>query len=105
MIAALLLILIFVSGLLGSVWLSLSQPRNLRRVVDGNGAPTPPVYFRPLGWTLLAVSFGLCVLRDGGGFAFLLLPLVFTLSACLVAWMLAFYPSALRFLVSSSTSS
>ena len=96
MTGIMLLIAAVAMALAGCAYLALSQGRHADAVL-GRGADWPmKKAARPLGWCLVMASLGPCVLRDGGGFAALLWPLILSAAAITVAMVIAYRPRWLQ---------
>ncbi|MEO0398122.1 MAG: DUF3325 domain-containing protein [Pseudomonadota bacterium] len=78
----------------GVACLALSQERHWKKVLGYSrkelSAP------RRVGWGLVFLSGVFCIVRDGGGFAALIWPLLLALGAFLTACTLTWAPNRLR---------
>jgi len=88
----------FATAWLGFALLALSQVRHWRQVT---GAETPPsrtrvIAYRAIAATLLTISLGLALLRDGPSFGSLLWATMISIAALAVAFTLAWRPAILR---------
>lgn len=80
----------------GCASLALSLSRNWLAVVGEPLGAGGIAMLRRTAWFVLFAALLLCVIRDGAGFAALVWPLLFALSAFLVAITLAFKAALLR---------
>lgn len=81
---------------LGCASLALSLPRNWLAVVGEPLGATDMAITRRTGWLTLLTALLPCAIRDGPGFAALAWPLLFALSAFLVAMSLSYRAFLLR---------
>ncbi|MEM9879121.1 MAG: DUF3325 domain-containing protein [Pseudomonadota bacterium] len=96
MLDALFLICAFLCGLLGCSSIAISQLRHWRALFGPRAAPGRVFLARCAGWSLIAASLALCLVRDGASFGALLWPLVIGVSALCVALLLAYSPNVLK---------
>lgn len=92
-------VLLFAAALLaffGCASLALSLKRNWIAVAGEPLVTREAAILRRAGWLLLLAALLPCWLRDGPGFAALMWPLLFALSAFLVALTLGFRAALLR---------
>ncbi|MEO0566537.1 MAG: DUF3325 domain-containing protein [Pseudomonadota bacterium] len=93
---AVLLIFAFLSALLGCVLLAVTQIRHWKTLFGPRAEPGHVRVARTMGWSLIAMSLVLCVLRDGASFGALLWPLTLAVAAFCTAMMLAYRPQWLK---------
>lgn len=92
--SVLLLLGAMLTATLGCVLLALSQSRHWHSVTGQPGGPTKPL--RRTGWTVLAGTFALALLRDGVSFAMLSWPLYLGLGALITSAALTWRSEVLR---------
>lgn len=88
-----LLIAAGLAGLGGCLALALSQHRHWQAAMRSGSLP--PRWARRLGWSLIAASLGLLIMRDGASFAMLFWPLLIGAGALLTAGLLSWKPTLL----------
>jgi len=89
-----LLVGALLTAFLGSTFLALSQRKHWQAVTGGPSLPGRAP--RWLGWSLLAASFLIALLRDGGSFGILFWPMLAGFCVLMTAMLLTWSPQVIR---------
>lgn len=95
-LSVLLLLSALLLALCGCGCLALAQRKHFKTVMGNDCGQGGGPAVRMWGWGFVMASLVPCVLRDGGGFAALLWPLIVASGALAVAMTLAYRPAVLR---------